>query len=96
MARRRPSDLKARRELLVARAALERVAIREATQDFQIASERVARVAWLGVSLVRRYCLPLAVLAAGGMFKRLRPLLRAARTAVAVWQTVRLLRTVRH
>lgn len=86
------ADLKASRELLVARAALERVAMREATQDLQIASERIARIAVIALSLARRYWLPAGLLLAAGMFKRTRPLLRAARTGLAVWQTVRLLR----
>jgi hypothetical protein len=86
------ADLRASRELLIARAALERAAIRDATQDLQIASERIARIAITGVSLVRRYWLPAGLLLAGGLFKRARPFLRMARTGLAVWQTVRLLR----
>lgn len=86
------SDLALARELLVARASLERQAMREATQDLQIASERVARLALVGSSLVRRFWLPAGLLLVGGMFKRTRPLLRMARTGLAVWQTVRLLR----
>lgn len=86
------ADLTASRELLVARAALERMAIREATQDLQIASERIARIAIVGMSLIRRYWLPAGLLLAGSMFRRTRPLLRMARTGLAVWQTVRMLR----
>ena len=92
VARNSAADLKASREMLVARAALERAAIREATQDLQIASERIARIAVVGVSLLRRYWLPAGLLLAGGLFKRARPFLRMARTGLAVWQTVRLLR----
>ncbi len=91
-ARSSAADLRASRELLIARAALERAAIRDATQDLQIASERIARIAVVGISLLRRYWLPAALLLAGGMFKRTRPFLRMARTGLAVWQTVRLLR----
>jgi len=91
VARNSAADLKVSREMLVARAALERAAIREATQDLQIASERIARIAVVGVSLLRRYWLPAGLLA-GGLFKRARPFLRMARTGLAVWQTVRLLR----
>ena len=86
------TGLKASREILVARAALERAAIRDATQDLQIASERIARIAVVGVTLVRRYWLPVGVLLAGGLFKRTRPILKMARTGLAVWQAVRLLR----
>lgn len=86
------ADLAVSRELLVARAALERQAVREATQDLQIASERIARIAVVGLSMLRRYWLPAGLLLAGSMFKRARPLLRMARTGLAVWQTVRLLR----
>jgi hypothetical protein len=91
-AARSAADLTLARELLVARAALERQAMREATQDLQIASERLARLAILGISLVRRFWLPAGLLLAGSLFKRTRPLLRMARTGLAVWQTVRLLR----
>ena len=91
-ARNSAADLKASREMLIARAALERAAIRDATQDLQIASERIARIAVVGVSLLRRYWLPVGLVLAGGLFKRTRPFLRMARTGLAVWQTVRLLR----
>ena len=86
------TDLKASREVLIARATLERAAIRDATHDLQIASERIARMALVGVTLVRRYWLPVGVLLAGGLFKRTRPFLKMARTGLAVWQAVRLLR----
>jgi hypothetical protein len=91
-ARNSAADLKASREILIARAALERTAIRDATHDLQIASERIARIAVVGVSLLRRYWLPAGLLLAGGLFKRTRPFLRMARTGLALWQTVRLLR----
>jgi hypothetical protein len=91
-ARSSAADLKASRELLIARATLERAAIRDATHDLQIASERIARIAIVGVTLVRRYWLPVGLLLAGGLFKRTRPFLKMARTGLAVWQTVRLLR----
>ena len=91
-AARSAADLRASRELLIARAALERAAIRDATHDLQIASDRIARIAIVGVTLVRRYWLPVGLLLAGGLFKRTRPFLRLARTGLAVWQTVRLLR----
>jgi hypothetical protein len=91
-ARSSAADLRASREILIARAALERAAIRDATQDLQIASERIARIAVVGISLLRRYWLPAGLLLAGGLFKRARPFLKMARTGLAVWQTVRLLR----
>jgi hypothetical protein len=86
------ADLKASREVLIARATLERAAIRDATHDLQIASERIARIAVVGVTLVRRHWLPVGLLLAGGLFKRTRPFLKMARTGLAVWQAVRLLR----
>ena len=92
VARSSAADLRASRELLIARAALERTALRDATQDLQIASERIARIAVVAVSVLRRYWLPAGLLLAGGLFKRARPFLRMARTGLAVWQTVRLLR----
>jgi hypothetical protein len=91
-ARNSAADLKASREILIARATLERAAIRDATHDLQIASERIARIAIAGATLVRRYWLPVGLLLAGGLFKRTRPFLKMARTGLAVWQTVRLLR----
>jgi hypothetical protein len=89
------AELRRNRELLIARAALEREAMRDATQDFQIASERIARIAVTGISLVRRYWLPASLLLAGGLFKRARPIFRMARTALAVWQAAKLLRAPR-
>lgn len=86
------ADLRASREILIARATLERAAMRDATHDLQIASERIARIAVVGLTLVRRYWLPVGVLLAGGLFKRTRPFLKMARTGLAVWQAVRLLR----
>jgi hypothetical protein len=93
--RSRPADLKRRREGLIARAALERAALRDATQDFQIATDRVARVAIGGLALIRRYWLPLGVVLAGAFSKRARPVLRMVRTGLVVWQTVKLLRAAR-
>jgi hypothetical protein len=91
-ARNSAANLRARREMLVARAGLERAAIRDATQDLQIASERIARIAVTGLSLLRRYWLPAGLLLASGLSRRARPFLRMARTGLAVWQAVRLLR----
>ena len=85
-------ELERARQALIARAALERHAMGEATQDLQIATDRIARFAIIGIRLVRRYWLPAGLLLAGGLFKRTRPVLRLARTGLALWQTVRLLR----
>lgn len=88
-------ELRRRRENLIAEAELERAALRDATQDLQIASDRVARLAIGGLVFVRRYWLPLSVILAGALFKGARPALRMARTGLAVWQTVLLLRAFR-
>jgi hypothetical protein len=81
--------------MLVARAADERQAMRDATAELQAATERCARIAVIGMRLVRRYWLPVGVLAASGLLKRARPILRAAQTGLVLWQTVRMLRNVR-
>jgi len=91
----RQAELQRCREFLVARAELERQALRDTTQDLQIASDRMARIAIVGVSLARRYWLPATVLLAGSLFKRARPVLRMARTGLAVWQTMKVLRASR-
>jgi hypothetical protein len=83
------------RRVLTARAQLERHAMQDATEDLQAASDRFAHIAIVGIRLVRRYWLPVGVLLVGGMFKRARPVLRAARTGLALWQTVRLVRNAR-
>lgn len=89
------AELRRCREILIARAQLEREAMRDATQDLQVASDRIARIAIVGVTLVRRYWLPLSVLLAGGLFTRARPVLRIARAGLAIWQTTRLLSAAR-
>jgi hypothetical protein len=94
-ARSNASGLKRRRQSLIARAELERAALRDTTQDIQIASDRIARVAFGGLALVRRYWLPLSVALAVSLFAGARPALRMARTGFAIWQTVRLLRPAR-
>jgi hypothetical protein len=90
-----PAELRRCRDALIVRAALERTELRDTTQDLQIASDRIARFAMIGATLLRRYWPLLGVLAVGGLFKRARPVLRLARTGLAVWQTVRLLRATR-
>jgi hypothetical protein len=79
----------------MARAQLERLAMQDATEDLQEATDRFARIAVVGIRLMRRYWLPVGILLIGGMFKRARPALRAARTGLALWQTVRLVRNAR-
>jgi hypothetical protein len=91
----RQAELRRHREFLVARAELERQALRETTQDLQLASDRMARIAIVGISLARRYWLPATILLAGSLFKRAQPVLRMARTGLAVWQTVKMLRASR-
>ena len=90
------AELERCRRILIARAEFEREAMQEATQDLQIASDRIARIAIVTIRLVRRFWLPLGVLAVGSVFKRARPMLRAAQTGLTLWQTVRMLRNVRH
>ena len=89
------AELERHRRTLVARAELERDAMRAATEDLQLASDRIARIAIVVVSLVRRYWLPASVLVAGALLKRVRPMLRVARTGLVIWQTVQLLRNAR-
>jgi hypothetical protein len=88
-------ELERCRRILIARAELERHAMRDATQDLQIATDRIARIVVVGVRLLRRYWLPVGMLVAGGVFKRVRPVLRLAQTGLAIWQTVRLVRSPR-
>jgi hypothetical protein len=71
-------DLERCRRLLVVRAELERGAMRDATEDLQLASDRIAWIAITGVRLVRRYWLPASVLVAATLFKRPRSALRVA------------------
>jgi hypothetical protein len=85
-------ELERCRRALTARAERERLAMREATEDLQDASDRLVHLAVTGVRLVRQFWLPASALAAGALFKRVRPVLRAARTALALWQMMRLLR----
>ena len=89
------AELRKCRKALIVRAALERADLRDATQDLQIASDRIARFAIIGAALLRRYWPLMGVLALGGLSKRARPVLRLARTGLAIWQTVRVLRATR-
>ena len=88
------AGLERRRRLLSERAELERNAMRAATEDLQRASDRIARIAIIGVRL-SRYWLPALVLVAGALLKRTGPMLRMARTGLVIWQTVVLLRNAR-
>ncbi|MEZ5832856.1 MAG: hypothetical protein R3D05_16910 [Dongiaceae bacterium] len=83
------------RRALIARAAFERAAMREATEDLQIAGDRIARMVVVGIDLMRRFWLPVGLLVAVTLVKRARPLLRYARTGLAIWQTVQLMRGAR-
>ena len=89
------AELRRCREFLVARAELERQALRDTTQDLQIASDRMARIAIVGISLARRYWLPATIVLTGSLFKRARPILHVARTGLALWQVMRVLRASR-
>jgi len=89
------AELERCRQVLIVRAALERHAMRETTEELQDAGDRIGRIAVIGIRIARRYWLPAGVLLGGMFFKRVRPLLRAAQTGLAVWQTVRMLRNVR-
>ena len=89
------AELERHRRMLVACAELERDDMLAATEDLQLASNRIARIAIVGVWLVRHYWLPASVLVAGALFKRARPMLRMARTGLVIWQTVQLLRNAR-
>ena len=82
-------------QLLIVRAALERSALQGATEDMQMAADGIVRIGGFVVTLVRRFWLPLGALAAAGLFKRLGPALRLARTGLAIWQTARLVRAAR-
>ena len=75
------------RRRMVERAELERAAMRAATEDLQLATDHVARIAIVGVRLAR--C---CWLVAGALFKRERPMLRMARTVLVIWRTMHLLR----
>ena len=94
MARRGSSavELELCRQALIVRAALERHAMRETTEELQEAGDRVAHVAIAVIRIVRRYWLPAGMLFGSMFFKRARPVLRAAQTGLAVWQTMRMLR----
>ena len=88
-------ELERYRRLLVARAEHERDAMRHATEDLQLASDRMVRIAIVVIGLVRRYWLPVGVLLASALFRRARPMVCTARTGLAIWQTVRMFRNAR-
>ena len=89
------AELERCRQRLIVRAQLERRALQDTTEELQVASERIVRIAMNGIALVRRYWLPVGVVLAGGLFMRPQRLLRFARTGIVLWQTVQLLRSVR-
>ena len=87
-------ELRRLHRLLVQRAALERWALRETTEELQSAADGFVRVGTLAVHLARKYWLPVGALAALALFKR-QPALRLVRTGLTIWQTARLLRAPR-
>ena len=88
-------ELERLRRSLIERAALERLALQGATEDLQAASDRIVGIAVTVVTLVRRYWLPVGMIAAASLFKPLRPALRLAQTGLAIWQVARQLRGLR-
>ena len=89
------AGLERRRRILMARAAFEREAMRMTTADLQDATDHLARIAITGIRLVRRFWLPAGLLVAGSLSRRARPVLRAVRTGLAVWQAMQMLRKAR-
>jgi hypothetical protein len=86
------AELDRRRSMLLARAELERRAMRDVTEDLQDTGDGVVRLAATGVRLLRQFWLPAGALVAGALFRRARPVLRAARAGLAAWQMVQMLR----
>lgn len=86
------ADLERCRRVLMARAAFEREAMRMTTADLQDATDHLARIAVMGIRLVHQFWLPAGLLMAGSLSRRARPVLRAVRTGLAVWQAVQMLR----
>jgi len=80
------------RGVLMARAELERRAMRIATADMQDASDGVVRLAATGVRIARQFWLPVGVTIVGALSRRARPVLRAARAGLAVWHVMQMLR----
>ena len=83
------------RDMLRERAAIERMSLAGATEDLQDATDRIARVAIAVVTVGRRFWLPIAAVAAVGLFRRAGPVLRLARTGLTVWQFAKLIRAAR-
>lgn len=86
------AELERCRSMLMVRAELERRAMRDTTEDLQDASDGVVRLAAAGVHLARQFWLPVGVMIVGALSRRARPVLRAARAGLAVWQVVQMLR----
>jgi hypothetical protein len=76
-------------------AAVERMSLAGATEDLQDATDRIARVAVAVVAVGRRFWLPIAAVAAAGLFRRVVPALRLARTGLMIWQIAKMVRTAR-
>ncbi|HEX6118172.1 MAG TPA: hypothetical protein VFZ03_01900 [Dongiaceae bacterium] len=89
------AELERCRGVLMARADLERRAMRIATEDMQDASDGVVGLAVTAVRLMRQFWLPIGITTVGALSRRARPVLRAARAGLAVWHVVRMLRNAR-
>jgi hypothetical protein len=81
--------------MLQERAAVERMSLAGATEDLQDATDRIARVAVAVVTVGRRFWLPVAAVAAAGLYRRVGPVLRLARTGLTIWQIAKMVRTAR-
>ena len=89
------AELARTRRMLQERAALERMSLAGATEDLQDATDRIARVAVAVITVGRRFWLPITVVAAAGLFRRVGPALRLARTGLTIWQVAKMIRSVR-
>ena len=89
------AELRRMRHMLRERAAIERMSLAGATEDLQDATDRIARIATAVIAVGRRYWLPIAAVAASGLFRRLGPIMRLARTGLTVWQVARMIRAAR-
>lgn len=83
------------RRLLIQRAALERWALRDTTEDLQDTGDRIVHVGAVAVGVVRKYWLPIGALVGLALFKRAGSALRLARIGLTIWQASRLLRAAR-
>ena len=89
------AELARMRRMLRERAAIERMSLAGATEDLQDATDRIARVAVAAITIGRRYWLPIAAIAATGLFRRVGPMLRLVRAGLTVWQVAKMIRAAR-